>query len=103
VLDLAARERALDQLLAQGVTPQWLRAADVFEGLADRLDATAVRAIRLQDTNCAAMREFRDSLGDAMNAVCGFAALFPTPATAEACAFSYGAWVGAYLAVFLLC
>src|SRR5688500_4148671 len=39
VLDLAGRERALDQLLAEGLTPQWLRAADFFEGLAGQLDA----------------------------------------------------------------
>jgi hypothetical protein len=103
-VDPALRAKTLDLLLREGVTPSLLRTADWFDGVARQMDRQFTQPIRLDDSiDCAEMKYFKEALCDMMEAVCFYAALFPSPLTADACAVAAGACAGATATYWLIC
>ena len=101
-VDPAVRAKPLDMLLREGVTPSLVRTADWFDRVARQMDRQFTQPIRLDDaTDCAEMKYFKDALCDTAEAVCYYAALFPTPLALDACAVCAGACAGAISAYWL--
>jgi hypothetical protein len=103
-VDYAARNRALNDLLANGFTPRLQAAADFFDKVSAQLDETAVLrpiALRKDSVNCADIASVRNGLADYMSLVCAFA--WMGPAAADLCMAAAGAWAGAYATYLLIC
>ena len=103
-LNPVLRGKSLDLLLREGLTPSLARTADWFDAVAKQMDRQSTQPIRLDDSiDCAEMKYFKDALCDVSEAVCYYAALFPSPLTVDACAVAAGACAGAISVYWLIC
>ena len=96
---LAGKEKGLDLLLAEGISPLMGRAADALDQLATILDERASRTVRVaaRQCDCDSVCNLVDAAEAAMTGACAIAAIFP-PA-AEVCA----AACATYLSVVAAC
>jgi hypothetical protein len=103
-IDYAARNRALNDLQANGLTPRLLAAAAFFDSVSEQLDGAAILrpvALRKDSVNCADIAAVKNGLSDYMGIVCAFA--WMGPAAADLCFAAAGAYGGAYAAYLLIC
>jgi hypothetical protein len=111
-LDRVGREKALDQLVAEGLSPMMLRVADYVDGVAvkmERLERDG-RARPLQVVlrrrnqadcgDCASIESAIDSSEQWMEVICAAAVVLPY--LTELCAAACGAWL-TFLAAYGVC
>ena len=106
----ATKERALDALLAAGLSAYLLKIAAAMDVAATHMEARGplVAAVRAQAPDMTSQK-CQEALGHLQAAeafaasVCGAAGLFPNPITAAACAFALGALSGVTLAYIINC
>jgi hypothetical protein len=106
----AAKERALDVLLASGLSAHLLTVADAMDTAATHLEARGpLVAVVLNQAPDPTSQKCQEALGHlqaaeaAVASVCGAAALFPNPVTAAACSFALGGLTGLLVAYALNC
>ena len=106
----ATKERALDALLASGLSAYLLKIADAMDVAATHMEARGVliAVVRNQapdptSQKCQEAAALLQAAEATAASVCGAAGLFPNPITAAACAFALGALSGVTLVYILNC